>query len=158
MYVREELTNFLIDLSDFYQIPAGRKESIISQSVDFLLQFCLDKRINFAKVKNAVFNEYTYKTFPDLAFLRDCLKRGEIVYENVKDEGSLILVRLPDGYVYSFEVHNNGRSFKEIENQLRERFKDIGEIKIKHFPKGTDYVNGKIYLPDAESGEVLIWE
>lgn len=152
MAIRDELQDFLLDLSDFYPIEAKRKDNVISQAVEFLLQYCLDHKIDWKKAKNEVFEAYTYKSFPDLALLRDSIKNSYIYETNIaKDEGGLMLVILPDGYIYEFVITNFGQNIEALKKRVYDRY---GNCRVKIFPAGSTLIGKKVFLPDDRVIEI----
>ena len=144
--MRKQLEDFLIDLTEFYPISDKRDfNKIISQSVDYLLQFCINKEIDFKKVRNIIFDTYKFKGFPDLPLIRDCLKAGEIQkYTNCKDEGCLVVIRA-EKHIYSFEIAPLGRSLEDIKKNASAMFENA---KIEIYPKGSVLIGDTVVTPD----------
>lgn len=145
--MRKQLEDFLIDLTEFYPIPNTKNfDKIISQSVDYLLQFCINKEFDFKKVRNAIFDRYKFKGFPDLALIKECLREGEVYkYKNCKDEGCLVVLRLPQGRIYSFEVATFGRSLEELKKDAATKF---GNAKVEIYPCGSKLIGNRVMRGD----------
>lgn len=154
--MRSQLEDFLVELSEMYPIEKGRNfDKVISETVDYLLPVCYNKQIDFGRVKRAVFDEYKYKTFPEPKFLKDVIPRGFVsaIFSN-EFAGGLVLLRLPNGYVYQFIIDGDF-SIERFSKKAIEKH-GIG-TRVKVFHKGTEFVNGKIYRPDSDCGEELKW-
>lgn len=147
--MRENLTKFLLEIENLYPIEAKRKDRVIQMSVDFLLQFCLDRKIDWKKAKDEVLNNYSYNKFPDLAFLRDCIVKSYVFETNIaKDEGCLVLMIMPDGYIYSFEITSFGHSIEELKQRINNRLKEQKKnCTVKIFPKGSTLIGNKVFIP-----------
>lgn len=143
--MREQLENFLMDLSDIYPIPDTRNfDKIIGQYCDYLIQFCTNKQIDFTKVKNTIFDQYKFKGFPDMPFIKECLKTGEIQrYIASKDEGCLVVIRA-ENHIYAFEVAACGKNIEDIKKDASARFENS---KIEIYPKGSVLIGEKVITP-----------
>lgn len=145
--MRKDLENFLIDLSEIFPIEKNKNiEKVINEYTDYLLQFCLNKQIDFKKVKFAIYDKNKFNKFPDLTTLKECLQVGEITqYQQCKHEGALLVVTLPNGYKYEFTVSAIGKSIKEMKKSLKRRY---GDCTIQFHPKGTVIIGDKIFQPE----------
>lgn len=143
--MRKQLEDFLIDLSEVYPISESRNfDKIIGQYCDYLLQFCINKEIDFKKVRNKIFDTYKFKGFPDMPLIRDCLKAGEISkYINCKDEGCLVVIRAENN-IYSIEVAPFGRPIEDIKADAGKRFSNS---KVEIYPRGSVLIGDKVITP-----------
>lgn len=145
--MRKQLEDFLINITDFYPISSNKNfDNVIAQSLDYLLQFCCGKEIDFKKARNYVFENYKFKGFPDLAILKESLLNAEIIKQKYcKDEGGLVVVTFPTGKIFTFEISPLGKPLEEIKKQVIAKY---GNVQIKTYPKGTVMIGNTIVLPD----------
>lgn len=143
--MRKQLEDFLIDLSEIYPISDSRNfDKIIGQYCDYLLQFCINKEIDFKKVRNAIFDQYKFKGYPDMPLIKDCLKVGEIKkFTTCKDEGCLVVMRLPEGGVYSFEITADAQH--DLEYYKQDAAKRFGNVKVEIYPKGSVLIGTTVF-------------
>ena len=145
--MRKQLEDFLINITDFYPISSNKNfDNVIAQSLDYLLQFCCGKEIDFKKARNYVFENYKSKGFPDLALLKESIICSEIKKtKTCEDEGCLVVLRTGGNHIYGFKVSTTGRSLEDIKKDATARF---GNVKVETYPKGSVLIGDKVFLPD----------
>jgi hypothetical protein len=154
--LKDELGMFLVEISKMFPVDNKRDyDNIIKQTIEYLWDYCKGKDINLTNAKRYVYDNYTYKSFPEPSFLKDAIMKNVVIKSTTVKNCGLLLLRLPDGYVYDFTMTDFGTSLEELQNKAKDKY---GEgVKVKLFPKGSEYVNGKVWLPDAKHGEVVNW-
>ena len=152
-----KIWEFLRELAFFYPMEKKEdkdKEKIYSSYVDNLEGIAISNKCEYdwKKVLQCIQRTYTYAKFPPLAdiikFLPEC--RIEKAYKPCKDEGSLIVITMPNGKKYQFTVCSWGKSldrYKE-EWQLKYKPEEYEKIKIEQYPAGTVIIGDTIFLPD----------
>lgn len=139
--MRKQLEDFLIDVSEIYPISSKLNyESVIEQYTDYLLEFCINKQIDFKKAKHYIFENNQYRSFPDMRTFKESLFVAEITqYQQCKDEGALLVITLPSGYQYHFTVSARGKKLDKIKQECKRRY---GECTYQFYPKGTVILSG----------------
>ena len=141
--MRKQLEDFLIDLTDFYPIPSSKSfDKVIALSIDYLLQFCLNKEIDFKKALNSIFDKYKFKSFPELSVIKESLLESEVKhYGYCKDEGVLVVIEIPGIATYNFEISPMGRDLDTVKKEIISKY---GNAKVSIYPKGTVMVGQQI--------------
>lgn len=141
---------FLSELEFFYKYSGSDndKNRLFSSYVENLEGICITNRCEYdwKKVLQAIQKTYTYSKFPPLADIIKCLPEGKIykTYTPCKDDGSLLVVTLPDGRFYDFTICSIGKSLDSIKNEIIEKY---GDCNIELYPVGTVRIGKKIFLP-----------
>ena len=151
---KNELEIFLEDLSVFFPIASTRdKDRVIESYAEYLLQVCEFKNYKFSVIKKWIINNYTKSGFPEVTFIRDALKQGEIVnIQTSSDDGKLAVVTLPNGQVYSFVITANAiRSISDIKEDVKRKYDTYPDVKI--YPKGTVLIGNDVFEYEEEQGE-----
>lgn len=145
--MRKQLEDFLINITDFYPISSNKNyNNVIAQSVDYLMEFCCGKEIDFKKARNYIFDNYKFKGFPDLALLKESLLNSEVIkFKHCEDEGGLVVVTLPTGKIFTFEISAFGKSLDDIKKQVVSNY---GNVQIRTYPKGTVMIGTTIIQPE----------
>ena len=153
---KEELEIFLEDLSVFFPIALSRnKHEVFERYAEYLYQICENKNYKFTPIKNWIINNYTKSGFPEITYIRNALKKGEIAnIQTTADDGKLVVVTLTNGRIYSFVITANAtmtlNDIKEKTKLLIREEKDPGRkhykyADIKIYPKGSVLIGNKIY-------------
>lgn len=143
------LFEFLRDLEAFYPLNESEEKvnKRLSSYVDILEGEIIKsgKNYDYSKVLKYIQMNYRYKTFPSLPDILDFMKVGE-VYEVVEceNEGDLVVITLPNGYMYSFTVHGTGQPLTEIIEKCKRAY---GDCSIKQYPKGSVLIGKEVFLP-----------
>ena len=141
---------FLKELEFFYKYTGSDndKNRLFSSYVENLEGICISNKCEYdwKKVLQAIQRTYTYQKFPPLADIIKCLPEGKIFkpYRECADEGTLIVITLPTGVIYSFAVSGIGRSFNVIKEEITEKY---GDCDIKQYPKGSVLIGKQVILP-----------
>ena len=137
--MRDQIASFLIEISNLY--PIGKEQNydvVMKATIDYLLEYCYNKKIDFKKAKTYIFDNYKYKTFPEPSFLKDALKSGAEVVTNIEQDTSnlsfVVLVR-PDGEVREYiGTKDFGKPINELKNEGR----------VFNFPFGSRLIEKNI--------------
>lgn len=143
--MRKQLEDFLINLTDFYPITSTKSyDNVIAQAVDYLMEFCYNKQIDFKKARNFVFENYKFKSFPDMALLKDAIQDSviRIPYQGGTDDGCVVIITLPNGKMYDFEVCGFGNDIEALKSSIRSKH---GNCQISTYPKGTVLIGNEIF-------------
>lgn len=142
--MRKQLEDFLIDISEIYPISAKLNyEKVIEQYADYLLEFCINKQIDYKKAKHHIFDNYHYRNFPDMQTFKESLFVAEVTqYQQCKNEGALLVVTLPNGYQYRFTVSAIGNNQETIKKDVEKRF---GNCNWQLYSKGTVIIDEKVF-------------
>lgn len=145
--MRKQLEDFLISITDFYPIASSKNfDNVIAQSLDYLLQFCYNKEIDFKKARDYIFEHYKFKGYPDMPLLKESILSSEIKkIDTCKNEGCLVVIRTGGNHIYAFEISATGRSLEDIKKDATARF---GNVKVETYPKGSVLIGDKVILPD----------
>lgn len=147
-----DLKEMLFELSEFYPIKGKDekedKKKIINRYHDLIKGYILNKDYNWDKVLTNIQINRKYSTFPTVHDIIENLPQFEKKKEYIadKDEGAVLVVELPSGYKYQFEVSNVAKkNFSQLKAELHRRF---GDFKLKKYPKGTVIIGDTVFEPD----------
>ena len=146
-----QIWEFVRELAFFFPLSGTEehKNKIFDSYVENLEGICITNKCEYdwKKVLQTIQRTYTYSKFPPLADIIKCLPKGRIYkpYKECVDEGSLIVITLPDGRIYNFTVSGIGRPLSTIKDEI---LKKHGPCEVKTYPKGsvmkeTRYLNHK---------------
>jgi hypothetical protein len=143
------LFEFLRKLEAFYPLNESQEkvDNRLSSYVDILEGEIVKrgKKYDYSKVLKHIQMNYRYKTFPSLPDLLDFLNIGEVRESiNCKDEGCLVVIRLPESKVYAFEVAPFCRDLEDLKKDAASRF---GNSKIEIYPKGSVLIGDTVITP-----------
>lgn len=143
------LFEFLRELEAFYPLNEAQEKvnKRLSSYVDILEGEIIKrgKKYNYEKVLKYIQMNYRYKQFPSLPNIMDFLNIGETRdVVNVKDEGCLVVMKIPQGRVYSFEIASFCKSIDEIKREASAKF---GNAQISIYPKGSVLIGDKVITP-----------
>lgn len=143
-----KLQEMLEELLRFYPIN-NRKEDDIAQDLVTYRELILEQvhksneEYDWTKCLKYIQTHRVYKTFPSIPDILEALPHSFVdkKYQPSPNEGALLVVTLPNGYQYKFTVSGRGKTFKQIENDIKRKF---GECTFKFYPKGTIIIDDKI--------------
>lgn len=146
---KADLHQFLVDTAQIFPVQATRdKNRLWDLASNYLWARIYKKEINYDKalswlIDNLKKNSY----FPDITTIAESLKYGEVkpICESCADEGSLLVVTLPNGYTYHFTVSSTGKPMSEVKSGLEQKF---GQCTYKIYPKGTLIIGEQRWEPD----------
>lgn len=142
--------DFLRELEFFYKYTGNDndKNRLFSSYVENLEGICIANKCEYdwKKVLQAIQKTYTYSKFPPLADIIKCLPEGKIykTYTPCKDEGSLIVLTLPDERKYYFTASAIGRALDKVKEEITLKY---GDCHVEMYPKGTVVIGNSIVLP-----------
>lgn len=147
--IKDELGMLLLDISNMYPIEGKRNfDDVIKQTVDYLFDCCKGRDLNINQVKKYIFDNYKYKTFPEPAFLKEAVLSNSKESEQEEKQYRLMLLILPDGYIYQFAVDDNITD-AQLEDFRIKKIKNHGDkTQVNVYPKGSTLIGKKVYLPD----------
>ncbi len=141
------LFEFLRDLEAFY--PLNESEEKVDKRIASYAEIIEGEIIkkggeyDFSKMLRHIQTHYTFKTFPSVPYLLELLPDFKIKnISNVKNEGELVIMTLPNGKKYAFTVTNFGLTDKNIEEKAKRKW---GYVDIKRYPKGTVLIGNEVY-------------
>ena len=146
---KADLHQFLVDTAQIFPVQATRdKNRLWDLASNYLWARIYKKEINYDKalswlIDNLKKNSY----FPDITTIAESLKYGEVkpICESCADEGSLLVVTLPNGYTYHFIVSSTGKPMSEVKSEKKQKF---GQCSYKIYPKGTLIIGEQRWEPD----------
>lgn len=145
-----QIWEFVRELAFFFPLNGTdeAKNKIFDSYVENLEGIILTNKCEYdwKKVLQAIQQTYTYTKFPPLADIIKCLPEGKIekVYNPCKNEGSLVVITLPNGYPYVFTIHGNSRPYNEIVDEIKFKY---GSCKVETYPPGTVMIGKTIVTP-----------
>lgn len=144
-----ELIDFLMELSIFFPIKGVKTEKDILRVLEAykaqLEPSIVNKGLNLKKLLRWIVDNYEYKTFPEVSYIKSNLDRGKVVEHNNK-VGQLLYVELPDGKTYTFTVANFGfNSIGDFRNKLFAKYGN--DAKFTFYPEGTVIIDGRVFTP-----------
>lgn len=142
----EEIINFLTKLNSIFPMENKRVDTVFETYTDVLLEKCHAKEYDLKKLLSLIVQDAKYMTFPSLKTILGFLPTAEIVHYSkpVANADSLIVLTLPSGFMYSFLVGAEGKTFKELKSDCMRRF---GECEIKMYPKGSVLIGNTVIEP-----------
>lgn len=155
-----KIWEFLRELAFFYPMQTSNekdREKIFSSYVDNLEGIAITNKCDYdwKKVLQCIQRTYTYSKFPPLADIIKFLPECRIIkpYTPCKDEGSLIVITMPNGNTYQFTVCNWGKSLSQYQEEWKLKYKpdEYAQIKIKQYPAGTVIIGDTVILPEEEN-------
>lgn len=140
--MRDKIKDFLVKLNYLFPLEGKRIETVFETYTDILLEHCLRKEYDFKKLLSRSVQEWKLTRYPTVKFIIEQLPYAEVVryYSPAPDEGSLIVLKLPNGFAYTFTATNYAKSLKELMADCTKRY---GECEIKIYPKGTIMIGNK---------------
>lgn len=145
--MKEKIGDFLMDIAQTYPIRQGvNAERVIENARVYLIEKLYNKEIDFQKAKTLMFDNYEKKNgFPEPRVLYNYLIQCEVRhYDPSKNEGSLVVITLPNGYPYVFTIHGNSRPYNEIVDEIKFKY---GSCKVETYPPGTVMIGKTIVAP-----------
>lgn len=152
------LFEFMRSLESFYPLNESQEKvnNRLSSYVDILEGEIVKsgKKYDFDKILKHIQMNYRYKTFPSLPDILEYMEQGvikEVV--NCKDEGCLVVVKLPNGRIYTFEVATFGKPLEDIKKHARQKFvseddwKQGKDVEVNIYPAGSVLMGDKVYTP-----------
>lgn len=144
-----KLFEFLRDLEAFYPLNESEEKvnKRLSSYVDILEGEIIKsgKAYDYEKVLKHIQMNYRYKQFPSLPDILDFIKVGEIEeVTKCEGEGSLVVVTLPNGYIYPFEVSGIGKPIEYYKDDITRKY---GKCDIKVYPKGSVLIGREVITP-----------
>lgn len=144
-----KLFEFLRDLETFYPLNESEEKvnKRLSSYVDILEGEIVKsgKTYDYAKVLKHIQMNYRYKQFPSLPDILDFIKVGEVnEVIHGEDEGCLVVVTLPNGTIYPFEITTFGKSLDEVKKAIVAKH---GNVQIKTYPKGSVLIGKEVITP-----------
>lgn len=139
---------FLFDISQTYPVLRGvNAEKVLEDARTYLVGKLYKKEIDFDRAKRLIFDNYDKRTFPEPKVLYGFLSQCELKnYHTTADDGSLVVITLPNKAIYSFEVTSFGRNLEDIKKEIIHKY---GNVQVKTYPKGSVLI-GKRYLHHKE--------
>lgn len=103
-----------------------------------------NKKYDYEKLMRIVGREWKNKYLPSTAWLVE--KREQCKPENSipANEGELVVMRLPNGRIYSFTVTGFGRTLNDIRSKCSSIY---GGCKVEIYPKGSVLVGTTVIEP-----------
>lgn len=146
--MKKQIKDFLMHLTYLFPLEGKRLEPVLETYSDILLEKFLKKEYDLKKLTSYIVQNYKFRTFPTAEFILECLPMAEIhKVNNVVNEGEVIIMKLPNGMMYSFTVTGYGKHLTEIEGRLKGQY---GECVVTRHPKGTTLIGTRIFEPDGE--------
>lgn len=144
--MKEKIGDFLMDISQTYPVVRGvNAEKVIEDARTYLVGKLYNKEIDFQKAKTMMFDTYDKRTFPEPKVLYNILYQCEVKnYDVSANEGSLVVITLPDGRKYNFTVSGIGRPLSTIKDEILKKY---GGCEVKTYPKSTVMIGNKIFEP-----------
>ena len=144
--MKQRMGEFLVDIAQIFPIPRGRNaERVIEETRTYLIGYCYNKNIDFERTKKTIFDNYTGQYFPTPNLLLGYLLQNEIKsYDSCVNDGSLLLITLPNGQQYEFVVSSFDKPLSKIKEDIERKH---GNCTIEAYPKGTVIIGGKIFTP-----------
>lgn len=143
--MKQKISEFLFDIAQTYPVRGGNPDVVLEDTRTYLVGYLYNKDIDFVQAKKLIFDNYDQKTFPTPKTLLGYLNQCEIKkYEHCADEGGLVVMTLPNGAIYSFEITGFGKPFEDIKKQAVAKY---GNVQIKQYPKGSVLIGKKVILP-----------
>ena len=145
-----QIWEFVRELAFFFPLSGTEehKNKIFDSYVENLEGICITNKCEYdwKKVLQAIQKTYTYSKFPPLADIIKCLPEGKIykTYTPCKDEGSLIVVTLPNNKKYYFTARGIGRTLQSYKEEITLKY---GDCQIETYPAGTVVIGNNIVLP-----------
>lgn len=146
-----KIWEFVRELASFFPLSGTdeTKNKIFDSYVENLEGIVLTNKCEYdwKKVLQAIQRTYIYSKFPPLADIIKCLPEGRIdkVYEPCENEGSLIVLTLPNGKKHYFTVCGMSKSLREIKEEILFKYGDYPKVEM--YPKGTVVIGNDIVLP-----------
>lgn len=144
------LLEFLFELTVFFPIRGAKKdddiEKVLKSYEEHLAPSVNGKGYDFKKLLRWIVDNYEYKAFPEVSFIKNNLSKGAIFNSSSK-AGQLVVVSLPDGREYQFTVSGFGfNSIGDLKNKL---YRHYGEnSKFQFYPAGTVIIDGQVFTPN----------
>lgn len=144
-----KLFEFLRDLESFYPLNESEEKvnKRLSSYVDILEGEILKsgKSYDYAKILKHIQMNYRYKQFPSLPDILDFMNVGEIRETTTcEDDGCLVVITMPNGVMYPFEIASFGKPIDEVKKQIVEKY---GNVQVKTYPKGSVLIGKQVILP-----------
>lgn len=141
------LFEFLRNLEAFYPLNESEDKvnKRLSSYVDILEGEIVKsgKKYNYDKVLKYIQMNYRYKQFPSLPDILEFMVQGEVKeIAECKDEGCLVVVTMPNGVKYPFEVAPFGKSVEEIKKHV---ISNYGNVEVRIYPKGTLLIGNEVF-------------
>lgn len=144
--MKQKISEFLFDISQTYPVSRGvNAEKVLEDARTYLIGKLYKKEIDFEKAKTLIFDNYDKRTFPEPKVLYGYLNQCEIKnYATTEDEDCLVVVTLPTGVIYPFEVAPFGRSIGEIKSEIVSKY---GNVQVRTYPKGSVLLGREVITP-----------
>lgn len=143
--MKQKISEFLFELSQTYPIRGGNPDVVLEDTRTYIVGYLYNKDIDFVQAKKLIFDNYDSKTFPTPKVILSYLNQCEIKkYEHCEDEGGLVVITLPNGAIYSFEITGFGKPIEDIKQQAIAKY---GNVQIKTYPKGSVLIGKQVVLP-----------
>lgn len=142
-----QINKFLSDLELFYPYKGTEENKIrvFETYQENLEGITLTNKCEYdwKKVLMAIQRGYKKREFPTLADIINFMPEGKIEkeYKPCKDEGSLIVVTLPNGTIYPFTVSGVGNQDKKIIDEIKKKF---GTCEVKTYPSNFQLIGTKV--------------
>lgn len=146
-----QIWEFIKELAFFFPLSGTEEHQnkIFDSYVENLEGIAISNKCDYdwKKVLQAIQRTYTFSKFPPLATIIECLPECVIQkpYQASTDEGSLIVLTLPNGVKYQFTVNGYGRSLDAIKDEIKEKYGMFP--KIETYPAGTVIIGDEVFLP-----------
>ena len=142
----DNIGQFLADISQTYPVTRGvDEEKAIENARVYLVGKLYKKEIDFEKAKTLLFDNYDKRIFPEPKVLYGYLSQCEVKnYHTTADDGSLVVMTLPNGRIYSFELTSFGHTIEEIKGAL---IKKYGNVQVRTYPKGSVLIGRDVVTP-----------
>ena len=151
-----EVSNFLIDLSCYFPFSSkADRDRTLEVYSEYLHNKIGSREFDFKKYLHWIVDNRRgekERFFPQIDFLRDNLAKGLVQekQEVSKQDGALLIVKLPDGRQYDFVIKSFGnRTIGGFKKQLREQYGEGFEMKL--YPAGTVIIGDRVFLPEEET-------
>lgn len=148
-----KLWEFIRELAFFFPLNGTEEHQnkIFDSYVENLEGIAISNHCEYdwKKVLQTIQRTYTYSKFPPLADIIKFLPECKVFkpYKPCKDEGSLIVLTLPNGIKYNFTVSAIGKPLAKIKEELRLKYKpeEYKKCKFEYYPAGTIIIGETIY-------------
>lgn len=155
--LKDDLGVFLVEVSKIYPIDSKQDyDSVIKQTLEYLFDYCKGKEIDLSQAKKYVFDNYSYKYFPEPAFLKEALTKNVKHIEKEPEQQRLMLLILPDGYIYQYTVDDCVSDFQINDFRLKMIEKHGDRTQVNIYPKGSTLIGkNTVYIPEGEKNKVI---
>lgn len=138
------ISEFLYDISQTYPVSRGvNAEKVLEDARTYLVGKLYKKVIDFDRAKTLIFDNYDKKTFPEPKVLLGYLNQCELKnYTTTGDDGSLVVMTLPNGVMYSFEIAPFGKSPEDLKKEITYKY---GNVQVRTYPKGSVLIGKEVF-------------